>query len=152
MSRSVMLHARTRARTRLVAALTSVAVVTLGLGTATPAPAGPVAVPASVTADRVITVAGSLQSELGCPADWQPSCPQSELTKGSGTSYSKVFDVPAGAYELKVTVNGGWDENYGAGGVLNGPNIPLRIEGPAKLQFDYDDISHVVSVKPARSG
>jgi pullulanase-type alpha-1,6-glucosidase len=147
-----MLHARTRARSRLVAALTSVALVTLGLGTAIPAPAGPVAVaasvPASVTADRVITLAGSLQSELGCPADWQPSCPQSELTKGSGTSYSKVFDVPAGAYELKVTVNGAWDENYGAGGVLNGPNIPLRIEGPAKLQFDYDDTSHVVSVKP----
>jgi hypothetical protein len=51
---------RTRTRGRLVAGLISVAVVTLGLGTATPAPAGPVA----VVADRVITVAGSLQSEL----------------------------------------------------------------------------------------
>lgn len=130
------------AHARLTAAVTAVAVVALGLGT-------PVAAPADVAADRVITVAGSLQSELGCPSDWTPSCSQSELTKSTtGTQYSKVFDVPAGAYEYKVTVNGSWDENYGAGGVLNGPNIPLRLEGPAKVQFSYDDTSHVVSVKP----
>jgi pullulanase-type alpha-1,6-glucosidase len=90
-----------------------------------------------------------LQSELGCPGDWTPSCPQSELAKGTtGTQYGKVFDVPAGAYEYKVTVNGSWDENYGAGGVLKGANIPLRLEGPAKLEFGYDDTSHVVTVKP----
>src|SRR3954466_4943795 len=142
MSRSALVRSRTTVR--LVAGLTSVAVMTVGLGTAAPAPAGP----AAAAADRVITVAGSLQSELGCPADWQPSCPQSELAKGTGTSYSKAFEVPAGSYELKVTVNGSWDENYGAGGVLNGANIPLRIEGPAKVEFSYDDTSHVVSVKP----
>ncbi|MDX6253022.1 MAG: hypothetical protein QOF10_6382, partial [Kribbellaceae bacterium] len=108
-----------RARVRFTAGVTAVAVVALGLGTATPAPA-------RVAADRVITIAGSLQSELGCPGDWTPSCPQSELAKGTtGTQYGKVFDVPAGAYEYKVTVNGSWDENYGAGGVLKGANIPL---------------------------
>ncbi|HEY0470971.1 MAG TPA: alpha-amylase family glycosyl hydrolase, partial [Kribbella sp.] len=127
---------------RLTAGVTAVAVVVLGLGTATPAPA-------RVSADRVITVAGSLQSELGCPADWTPSCPQSELAKGTtGTQYGKVFDLPAGAYEYKITVNGSWDENYGAGGVLKGANIPLRLEGPAKVEFGYDDTSHVVTVKP----
>ncbi|GAA1552074.1 hypothetical protein GCM10009789_02200 [Kribbella sancticallisti] len=129
------------AHARLTAGVTAAAVVVLGLGTATPAPA-------QVSADRVITVAGSLQSEVGCPADWSPSCAQSELTPGTGTQYSRVFDVPAGAYEYKVTVNGSWDENYGAGGVLNGANIPLRLEGPAKVQFSYDDTTHVVSVKP----
>lgn len=103
---------------------------------------------ADVRAERVITVAGSVQSELGCPADWQPDCAASRLVKGAGTSYSRTFDVPAGAYELKVTVNGSWDENYGAGGVRDGANIPLRIEGPAKLRFDYDDTSHVLKVAP----
>ncbi|WP_405057750.1 pullulanase-type alpha-1,6-glucosidase [Kribbella sp. NBC_01505] len=99
-----------------------------------------------MTAERVITLAGSLQSELGCPGDWDPACTASSL--GGAAPYTKVFDVPAGSYEYKVTVNGGWDENYGAGGVLNGPNIPLRIEGPAKLSFSYDDKTHVVSVRP----
>ena len=114
---------------RWTAGFTAAAVIVLGLGTATPAPAGPVA----VVADRVITVAGSLQSELGCPADWQPSCPQSELTKGTGTSYSGTFDVPAGGYELKVTVNGGWDENYGAGGVLRRPQHPAADRGTGRV-------------------
>ncbi|TCC33464.1 pullulanase-type alpha-1,6-glucosidase [Kribbella sindirgiensis] len=124
---------------RLTAGLTAAAVVVLGLGTAAPAPA-------QVAADRVITVAGSLQSELGCAADWDPGCDATSL--GASAPYTKVFDVPAGSYEFKVTVNRSWDENYGAGGVLNGTNIPLRIEGPAKLQFSYNDTSHVVTVAP----
>ncbi|WP_238165908.1 pullulanase-type alpha-1,6-glucosidase [Kribbella caucasensis] len=111
----------------------------LGLGTATSAPAG-------VAAERVITLAGSLQNELGCTGDWDPGCEQTRL--GAAAPYRKVFDVPAGSYEYKVTVNGSWDENYGAGGVLDGPNIPLRIEGPAKLEFSYDDTTHLVTVKP----
>ncbi|MEU4601801.1 pullulanase-type alpha-1,6-glucosidase [Kribbella sp. NPDC023972] len=124
---------------RWTAGFTAAAVVVLGLGTAAPAPARP-------AADRVITLAGSLQSELGCPGDWDPACTATSL--GAAAPYAKVFGVPAGSYEFKVTVNGSWDENYGAGGVLNGPNIPLRIEGPAKLSFSYDDTSHVVTVKP----
>ncbi|WP_238150995.1 pullulanase-type alpha-1,6-glucosidase [Kribbella sindirgiensis] len=123
----------------MTAGLTAAAVVVLGLGTAAPAPA-------QVAADRVITVAGSLQSELGCAADWDPGCDATSL--GASAPYTKVFDVPAGSYEFKVTVNRSWDENYGAGGVLNGTNIPLRIEGPAKLQFSYNDTSHVVTVAP----
>ncbi|MFI6825691.1 pullulanase-type alpha-1,6-glucosidase [Kribbella sp. NPDC050241] len=124
---------------RWTAGFTAVAVVVLGLGTAAPAPA-------QVAADRVITLAGSLQNELGCAGDWDPGCAATSF--GAAAPYGGVFDVPAGSYEYKVAVNGSWDENYGAGGVLNGPNIPLRIEGPAKLAFSYDDTSHVVSVKP----
>ncbi|WP_350277141.1 pullulanase-type alpha-1,6-glucosidase [Kribbella sp. HUAS MG21] len=128
-----------RAFRRWTAGFTAAAVVVLGLGTAAPAQS-------QVAAERVITLAGSLQSELGCASDWDPGCEASSL--GASAPYTKVFDVPAGSYEYKVTVNKSWDENYGAGGVLNGPNIPLRIEGPAKLQFSYDDTTHVVTVKP----
>ncbi len=124
---------------RWTAGFTAAAVIVLGLGTASSAPA-------HVAAERVITIAGSLQSELGCTADWDPGCDATSL--GTTAPYAKVFDVPAGSYEFKVAVNRGWDENYGAGGVLNGTNIPLRIEGPAKLSFSYDDTSHVVTVKP----
>ncbi|HEY3003615.1 MAG TPA: alpha-amylase family glycosyl hydrolase, partial [Kribbellaceae bacterium] len=120
------------------------------LAVTTTAAAGLVAVPLprATAADRVVTIAGSLQSELGCPGDWQPSCPQSELTPAGGTSYRRDFTVPAGAYEYKVTINGSWDENYGADGVLGGANIPLRIAGPARLRFSYDDTTHRVAVAP----
>ena len=113
---------------RWTAGFTAAAVIVLGLGTASSAPA-------QVAAERVITLAGSLQSELGCAGDWDPGCDATSL--GTTAPYAKVFDVPAGSYEYKVTVNRSWDENYGAGGVLNGPNIPLRIEGPvqARLQL-----------------
>ena len=51
-----------------------------------------------------------------------------------------------------MAVNDSWDENYGAGGLLDGPNIPLVTGGTAKLRFTYDDVSHVVSVAPADLG
>jgi len=82
---------------RWTAGFTAAAVVVLGLGTAAPAPA-------QVAADRVITVAGSLQSELGCAADWDPGCDATSL--GASAPYTKVFDVPAGSYEVRVTLLG----------------------------------------------
>src|SRR5690349_22883722 len=45
---------------------------------------------------------GSMQSELGCSGDWQPDCAATQLPKDpSGTTYSKTFTLPAGAYEYK---------------------------------------------------
>src|SRR6186997_3340010 len=67
---------------------------------------------------NTVTLVGSLQSELGCPGDWQPECPQTRLqpVAGSPGLFRATFDVPAGAYEYKVALNNSWDENYGAGG------------------------------------
>src|SRR4051794_12127996 len=97
---------------------------------------GLAAAPSAAAADppvRVITVAGDLQSELGCPGDWQPACAASELAPVGPDHYAATFDLPAGSYQFKITVNGSWDENYGADGTLNGANIPLVIAGPARL-------------------
>ncbi|MEO7268733.1 MAG: alpha-amylase family glycosyl hydrolase [Knoellia sp.] len=96
-----------------------------------------------------VALAGSLQSELGCPDDWQPACSATELARvGDTTAYAKTFTLPAGSYEFKVAINDSWDVNYGAGGVFDGPNIPLVLEGPATLKFTYDDVSHLVSFTP----
>ena len=57
--------------------------------------------------------------------------------------------VPAGSYEFKVRLNGSWDENYGAGGVAGGPNVPLALENAAQLTFSYDHTSHRVGVAPS---
>ncbi|KGN39489.1 alpha-amylase family glycosyl hydrolase [Knoellia subterranea] len=108
--------------------------------------------PAAAETESVALV-GSLQSELGCPADWQPDCSATELTRvGDSTAYTKVFSLPAGSYEFKVALNDSWDENYGAGGAFDGANIPLVLEGPATLEFTYDDVSHLVSFTPQGVG
>ncbi|HET7277631.1 MAG TPA: pullulanase-type alpha-1,6-glucosidase [Dermatophilaceae bacterium] len=98
---------------------------------------------------RTATLVGSLQSELGCSGDWDPTCTATDLTLQAGTTaYSRNFDVPAGSFELKVAINHSWDENYGADGVKNGPNIPLVLQGPATLRFSYDDTTHKIGIAP----
>ena len=63
-----------------------------------------------------VTLVGSLQSELGCPGDWQPECAATHLEPVAGQPevFRATFTVPAGSYEYKVALNGSWDENYGA--------------------------------------
>src|SRR5919108_230378 len=94
----------------------------------------------------VVALVGSLQSELGCPGDWQPECVQTRLppVDGSPGMFRGTFDVPAGPFEYKVALNGSWDENYGAGGVPGGSNIPLSAPG-GPLTFTYDHRTHVIS-------
>jgi pullulanase-type alpha-1,6-glucosidase len=90
-----------------------------------------------------VTLVGSLQSELGCPGDWQPECAQTALAPVAGSPglFRGSFSVPAGAFEYKVALNGSWDENYGAGGAPGGANIPLTAPGGV-LTFTYDHATH----------
>lgn len=62
--------------------------------------------PASAALDPVV-LAGSMQSELGCTQDWDPACTETQLTQLDDTStYTGVFDLPAGSYAFKVTEGG----------------------------------------------
>ncbi|HSJ89118.1 MAG TPA: alpha-amylase family glycosyl hydrolase [Anaerolineales bacterium] len=98
----------------------------------------------------VIAVApGSFQSELGCSGDWDPSCLRSWLEDpdGDGIYSFETTTLPAGSYEGKVAINEGWDENYGQGGVANGPNISFTVPvNNAKVTFRYDAASHVLAI------
>ncbi|MGL5909744.1 MAG: hypothetical protein ACRCZP_07075, partial [Phycicoccus sp.] len=110
------------------------------------------ATPASAVTTSVALV-GSLQSELGCPADWDPACADTELVQVPGTSTWKAsFTVPGGSHEFKVALDDVWAENYGAGGVADGPNLPMVTAGPATVEFAYDDETHRVSFTPAIGG
>ncbi|MEM8993499.1 MAG: pullulanase-type alpha-1,6-glucosidase, partial [Acidobacteriota bacterium] len=85
-----------------------------------------------------VTVAGSLQEELGCPADWLPDCMDTFLTYDEEDDvWQGVFTVPAGDYEYKAPLNGSWDENYGLGAVFNGDNIPLALDEATDVKFFY---------------
>jgi glucan 1,4-alpha-glucosidase len=105
----------------------------------------------------VIAVApGSFQSELGCPADWDPGCLRSWLQDpdGDGIHSFSTTALPQGSYETKVAINESWDENYGEGGVPNGANIPFTVPSAnAKVTFTYNATTHVLTVTaPADHG
>jgi pullulanase-type alpha-1,6-glucosidase len=97
----------------------------------------------------IVTAAGSFQSELGCPGDWQPDCLRSWLKDpdGDGVFTFSTRALPAGSYEMKAAIHESWDENYGAGGVSNGPNIPFTVAADcAETVFSYNSTTHVLSV------
>ena len=75
-----------------------------------------------------VTVAGSLQSELGCPEDWQPGCAATHLAFDTGDGlWHATFELPAGSYDWKVAINDSWNLNYGAGGAAGGGNLTLTV-------------------------
>jgi glycosidase len=93
-----------------------------------------------------VTIAGSLQSELGCPGDWQPDCAATHLTYSADDDvWQGTFAVPAGAYEYKAPLNNSWDVNYGKNAQPGGDNIPLNLSANANVKFYYDHKSHWVT-------
>src|SRR6478735_4665105 len=105
---------------------------------------------ATASVSTAVPVAvGDFQSELGCRGDWQPDCLRSWLEDpdGDGTATFQTTALPAGSYEAKVAVNESWDVNYGAGGVLNGDNIPFTVPfDHAPVTFSYDGSTHVLTI------
>jgi hypothetical protein len=93
-----------------------------------------------------VTVAGSLQSELGCPGDWMPACSTTHLTyDATDDVWQGSFAVPAGSWEYKAALNDAWDENYGANAVPSGANIPLTLAGATTVKFYFDDKSNWIT-------
>src|SRR5215216_2965657 len=106
----------------------------------------PTPVLASHTANPTsVTIAGSLQSELGCAGDWDPACAATHLTYDAGDDvWQGTFPVPAGGYEYKAALNNDWPENYGLHATPDGPNIPLTADGTL-VKFYYDHKSHWIT-------
>ena len=102
--------------------------------------------PADAAEPATVTIAGSLQQELGCPGDWQPECAATNLAFDADDQvWQATFPVDAGNWEYKAALNGTWDENYGAGAVRDGPNVPLVLASPAAVKFYYDNATHWVT-------
>src|SRR5688572_19132150 len=109
--------------------------------------------PASHTPDPgSATIAGSLQSELGCSGDWQPDCAATHLVyDANDTVWQGVWNVPAstnepnGNWEYKAPLNDNWNENYGLHAAPGGANIPLSLGAPTSVKFYYDHKSHWIT-------
>jgi alpha-amylase len=92
-----------------------------------------------------VTVAGSLNSEMGCPDDWQPACEAAFMAfDPADRQWKLTADLPAGQYEFKAAINGSWDENYGQDGAPNGSNIVLNHDG-GPVTFRYSHTTHVIT-------
>lgn len=96
----------------------------------------------------IVTAPGDYQSELGCPADFDPGCLRSWLEDpdGNGIYQFSTNAIPAGSYQTKAAINESFAENYGAGGVPNGPDIDFTVPANATVTFTYDPVSHILSI------
>ncbi len=93
-----------------------------------------------------VTIVGSMQSELGCPGDWQPDCAATYLTyDNEDTVWQGAFNLPEGSWEYKAALNGSWGENYGLNATRDGPNIPLSLAGATTVKFYYDHATHWIT-------
>jgi alpha-amylase len=114
-------------------------------------------VAAPTPAYQSVTVAGSLQSELGCPGDWQPECTATDLTfdPSDGLWHGTfTFDAGEGSpanpgyFEWKIATGHSWSNpNFGANG--GGSNLQLVVpDTGGTYRFTFDQVSHAPSVDP----
>lgn len=136
----MFVSATPRAR-RVASALTALAVGSVGLAVTGQVGAGPAA-----AQTRSLALVGSLQSEIGCSADWQPDCAESELVLAPDGTYTGEFSLPAGTYEYKVAADDAWDEAYGRDG--GSENIPLTLAGTTTVRVVFDDTTHRTALVP----
>lgn len=96
----------------------------------------------------IVTLVGTFQSEIGCSSDFAPDCLRSWLIDpdGDGVYTFAISSLPAGTYDAKVTHGLSFDENYGAGGVANGPQIPFTTTPGVPVYFSYVLSTHVLTI------
>ncbi len=101
-----------------------------------------------------VTIAGDLDPALGCAGEWDPACAAAHLVYDANDDVwqsppnpqnQNSWMIPAGNWQYKAALNDGWDENYGQGGVQNGPNIPLSLGASTAVKFYYDHKTHWVT-------
>ncbi|HEY5874045.1 MAG TPA: pullulanase-type alpha-1,6-glucosidase, partial [Ilumatobacteraceae bacterium] len=93
--------------------------------------------PQEATEYGSVSVPGNFNMRAGCPGDWQPECANVQMEKVDGIWRLTLKDLAAGSYMFKIATENSWDENYGAGGVQGGGDIPLTHAGGA-ITFYFD--------------
>jgi alpha-amylase len=92
-----------------------------------------------------VTVAGSFNSEMGCPKDWDETCAEAAMTLDPADRIWRLtVNLSPGQYEYKAVLNQSWNSSYGAGGALGGSNIVLDHPG-GYVTFRYDNRTHLVT-------
>ncbi len=81
---------------------------------------------------------GNLQSELGCPGDWQPDCAETELVNAGNGVWRGEFTIPTGSWEYKIAFNDTWDY------AIPNDNVILDVVTDTIVIFYGDDKSNAV--------
>ena len=91
----------------------------------------------------IVTVFGSFQSELGCSADWDPTCMRPWLQDKDGDGLYAIITtkIPAGTWEFKVAENLSATSSFPAGNL----SVTVPADG-ARTTFLYDKATHEVTV------
>jgi glycosidase/fibronectin type 3 domain-containing protein len=123
--------------------LTLLALFAIMLALAAPAGA-PVALASHTASPTAVTLAGSLQDDLGVGcSEWTPSCAGSYLADQGNDVWRAQFNVPAGSWEYKMALNNAWDESYAGNHTANG-NTTLTTASAGQVRFYYDHKTHAV--------
>ncbi len=102
--------------------------------------------PGGIPVPQTVAIAGSFQDDLGCSGEWNTDCEETFLSlDGNSLLWRGTFQIPAGAHEYKVALNGSWTDNFGLAGEYYGPNIPLELEAETLVTFYYSHETHFVT-------
>ncbi|PRZ06937.1 pullulanase-type alpha-1,6-glucosidase [Isoptericola sp. CG 20/1183] len=99
----------------------------------------------------IVTLPGSYQDQVGCPAAWAPDCLATWLKDpdGDGTYTWSTDALDGGAYETKVAHGLSWAENYGVGGAPDGANYSFSVGDGETVEFSYDLATHELTIEVA---
>ena len=96
-------------------------------------------------ATETVTVAGDLDSEIGCGSDWVPDCAAAHLTRQTSGRFVGTWEVPAGAYQYKFATNDSWSNpNFGLRGGSGNISLPVAAN-PTSVTFIFDPVSNLGS-------
>src|SRR5215213_704163 len=105
--------------------------------------------PPPLPAPARVGLSGSFQTALGCPADFDPTCPQTQLQDNRDGSWSAVLPVPPGDYAFRVVASSDVDRALGVGGDPNGADISLNVpEDATGAYFRYDTQTGEIVAEP----
>jgi maltose-binding protein MalE len=94
----------------------------------------------------MVNVPGDWQAASGvCEGDWDPACEGSALEEVDGM-FTGTFELPAGEYQVKVALDGGWTTNYGVDGVADGDNYVFTMEADGTVTFTYDPETNLLEI------
>lgn len=94
----------------------------------------------------MVNVPGSWQKAAGFACEWDPACKDTALALVDG-KWTGTFKLPAGEYEVKVALDGGWDTNYGVDGAAGGDNYKFTVAKDGDVTFTFDPDTHLLEIK-----
>ncbi len=105
--------------------------------------------PPPLPAPQRVSLAGSFQAALGCPGDFDPSCPQTDLNDNGDGTWSTVLPIPPGSYTFRVVASSDTDRSLGQGGDPNGQDFQVNVPPDAAgVYFAYDQWTGRVDAEP----